>query len=59
MFSFSSNLEVLMMKEKKNYNVDDAIDIMFNENHSDLSGLISDKEKNDVIKDVVRSNISG
>ena len=48
-----------MMKMKKNYNVDDAIDIMFNENHSVLSSLISDKRKNDVIKDAVRNNISG
>ena len=48
-----------MMKVKKNYNVDDAIDIMFNENHSDLSGLILGKGKNDVIKDAVRNNVSG
>ena len=42
------------MKVKKNYNVDDAIDFMFDGNQSDLSGLNSDKEENDEIEDAVR-----
>ena len=50
----NSNLEVLTMKVKKNYNVDDAIDFMFDGNQSDLSGLNSDKEENDEIEDAVR-----
>ena len=50
----NSNLEVLTMKVKKNYNVDDAIDFMFDGNQSDLSGLNSDKGENDEIEDAVR-----
>ena len=50
----NSNLEVLTMKVKGNYNVDDAIDFMFDGNQSDLSGLNSDKWENDEIKDAVR-----
>ena len=50
----NSNLEVLTMKVKGNYNVDDAIDFMFDGNQSDLSGLNSDKWENDEIEDAVR-----
>ena len=43
------------MKVKKNYNVDDAIDFIFDGNQSDLSGLSSDEEGNDEIEDAVRN----
>ena len=46
------------MKVKKNYNVDDAIDFVFNGNQSDFSGLSSEEEENDVIEDAVRNNVS-
>ena len=46
------------MKVKKNYNVDDAIDLIFDENQSDLSGLTSDEEEIDEIKDAVPKNVS-
>ena len=49
------SLEVLTMKVKKNYNVDDAIDFIFDGNQSDLSGLSSDEEGNDEIEDAVRN----
>ena len=44
--------------KKKNCNVDDAIDFIFNENQSDLSGLNLDKEENDEIEDAVQNNVS-
>ena len=34
-----------MKKVKKNYNVDDAIDFIFDRNQSDLSGLSSDEKE--------------
>ena len=43
------NLEVLTMKVKKKYNVDDGIDFIFDGNQSDLSGLWPDKEENNKI----------
>ena len=43
------------MKVKKNYNVDVAIDFIFDGNQSDLSGLSSDEEGNDEIEDAVRN----
>ena len=46
------------MKVKKNYNVDDAIDFIFDGNQSDLSGLSSDEEEIDEIEDAVRNNVS-
>ena len=52
------NLEVLTIKVKKNYNGDDAIDFIFDENQSDLSGLSSDEEENNKIEDTVRNNVS-
>ena len=47
-----------MKKVKKNYNVDDAIDFIFDRNQSDLSGLSSDEKENDETKNPVRSNVS-
>ena len=44
------------MKVKKKYNVDYAIDFIFDGNKSYLSGLGSNEEKNDVIKDAVRNS---
>ena len=52
------NLEVLMKKVKKNYNVHDAIDFIFDRNQSDFSGLSSDEKENDETEDPVRSNVS-
>ena len=49
------NLEVLTMKMKKNYNVDDAIDFIFGGNQSDLSGLSSDEEEDE---DAVQNKVS-
>ena len=46
------------MKVKKDYNVDDAIDLIFDGNQSDLSGLTSDEEEIDEIKDAVPKNVS-
>ena len=46
------------MKVKKNYNVDDAIDFIFDGNQSDLSGLNSGEEENDDIEDAARNNVS-
>ena len=46
------------MKVKKNYNVDDVIDFIFQGNQSDLSCLSSDVEENDEIEDAIRSNVS-
>ena len=46
------------MKVKKNYNVDDAIEFIFDGNQSDLSSLSSDEEQNDEIEDAVRNNVS-
>ena len=43
---------------KKNCNSDDAIDFIFDENQSDLSGLSSDEEENKKIEDTVRNNVS-
>ena len=52
------NLEVVTMKVKKSYNVDDATDLIFDRNQSDLSGLSSAEEEIDEIEDAVRSNVS-
>ena len=41
------------MKVKKNYNVDDAIDFIFDGNQSDLSRLGSDEEENNEENDEV------
>ena len=46
------------MKVKKNYNVDDAIDLIFDGNQSDLSSLSSDEKEIDEIEDTVRNNVS-
>ena len=46
------------MKVKKDYNVDDAIDLIFDGNQSDLSGPTSDEEEIDEIKDAVPKNVS-
>ena len=46
------------MKVKKNYNVDEAIDFLFDGNQSHLSGLSSDKEENNDIEDAVQNNFS-
>ena len=43
---------------KRNYNVDDAIDFVFDGKQSDLSGLSSDEEENNEIEDIVRNNVS-
>ena len=43
------NLEVLTMKVKKKYSVDDGIHFIFDGNQSDLSGLWPDNEENDKI----------
>ena len=45
------------MKVKKNCN-DDTIDLIFDGNQSDLSGLSSDEEENDEIEDAVQNNVS-
>ena len=47
---------MLTIKVKKNYNSDDAIDFIFDENQSDLSDLSSDEEENKKIEDTVRNN---
>ena len=49
---------MLTTKVKKNYNVDDTIDFIFDGNQSDFSGLSSDEEENDEIKDEPRNNVS-
>ena len=41
-----------------NYNVDDAIDLIFDGNQSDLSGLSSDEKEIDEIEGAVRNNVS-
>ena len=46
------------MKVKKNYNVDEAIDFLFDGNQSHLSGLSSDKEENNDTEDAVQNNFS-
>ena len=46
------------MKVKKNYNVDETIDFLFDGNQSHLSGLSSDKEENNDIEDAVQNNFS-
>ena len=46
------------MKVKKDYNVDDAIDFIFDRNQSDLLGLSSDEEENHGTEDAVPNNIS-
>ena len=52
------NLEVLTMKVKENYNVDDAIDLIFDGNQSDLSVHSQNEEEIDEIEDAVQNNIS-
>ena len=43
---------------KKNYNVDDAIDFIFDGNQSDLPGLSSDEKESDEIEGAVWNNVS-
>ena len=62
-FEFSNrntncNLEVLTMKVKTNYNVDDAIAFIFDGNQWDLWVHSSDEEENDEIEDTVQSIVS-
>ena len=40
---------------KKNYNVDDAIDFIFDGNQSDLPGLSSDEKESDEIEGAVET----
>ena len=46
------------MKVKNNYNADDAIDLIFDGNQSDLSDLSLNEEEIDEIKDAVWNNVS-
>ena len=46
------------MKVKKNCNVDEAIDFLFDGNESDLSGLSLGEEENNAVEDAVRNNFS-
>ena len=46
------------MKVKKNCNVDEAIDFLFDGNESDLSGLSLGEEENNDVEDAVRNNFS-
>ena len=46
------------MKGKNNYNVDDAIDSIFDQNLSDLSDLSSYNQENNEIKDAVQNDVS-
>ena len=62
-FEFSNrntncNLEVLTMKVKTNYNVDDAIAFILDGNQWDLWVHSSDEEENDENEDTVQSIVS-